>query len=525
MIVIDPRKTEVARKAHIHLQVRPGEDPTVLCGIVKVILDENLFDAEFCDQYVDGLEQLREAVADFTPDYVALRAGVPSELVVEAARVWGNGKRGTATAGTGPNMAPRGNVMEHLLHVLNTLCSRFNKEGDKVPNPGVLSPTGNRKAEVIAPWPAYGKGFPQSRIRGLSECCGEMPTAALNDEILEPGDGQVKVLFNIGGNPMVAFPNQNKTVLAMQALELLVCIDVKMSATAVMADYILPGKICLERDDAPVMADTWYNVPYTHYAEAIVEPNGDVIEEWEFYWELAQRLGTELKLGGSILPMDAAFGVATGGIIPTDRKPSKFDVLELVTSGTKIPLQEIRAKKGGFVYEEIECIVEKGDSTAKLQLTPPGIADEIRAIGKEKISGEGVPEKDGEYTHLLTSRRLNHVYNSSGQQFDAIKEKGTTNHAHMHPDDLLALELESGDLVQIIGPGGKITAVTKAEATIQRGVCSLAHGWGFHPEYDSNQNVREIGTSSNRIISDEAEYDSISGMARQSAIPVNIVAV
>ena len=525
MIVIDPRKTEVARKAHIHLQARPGEDPTVLCGIVKVILDENLFDAEFCEQYVDGLEELREAVAKFTPDYVELRAGVPSELVVEVARVWGNGKRGTATAGTGPNMAPRGNVMEHLLHVLNTLCSRFNKEGDKVPNPGVLSPMGNRKAEVIAPWPAYGKDFPQSRIRGLSECCGEMPTAALNDEILEPGDGQVKVLFNIGGNPMVAFPNQNKTVRAMEALELLVCIDVKMSATAVMADYILPGKICLERDDAPVMADTWYDVPYTHYAEAIVEPNGDVIEEWEFYWEIAHRLGIELKLGGSILPMDAAFGVSTGGIIPTDQKPSKFDVLELVTSGTKIPLQEIRAKKGGFVYEKIDCVVEKGDSTAKLQLTPPGIADEIREIGRENLSVGGIPEKDGTYTHLLTSRRLNHVYNSSGQQFDAVKEKGTTNHAHMHPDDILALALESGDLVQITGPGGKIIAVTKAEAAIQRGVCSLAHGWGFHPELDSNQNVREIGTSSNRIISDEAEYDPISGMARQSAIPVNIIAV
>ena len=525
MIVIDPRKTEVARKAHIHLQVRPGEDPTLLCGIVKVILDENLYDAAFCEQFVDGVEELREAVKDFTPEYVELRAGVPAELVVEAARVWANGKQGTATAGTGPNMAPRGNIMEHLLHVLNTLCGRFNKEGDKVPNPGVLSPTGNRKAEVIAPWAAFGKAFPQSRIRGLSECCGEMPTAALNDEILEPGEGQVKVLFNIGGNPMVAFPNQHKTVRAMKALELLVCIDVKMSATAVMADYILPGKICLERDDAPVMADTWFDVPYTHYAEAIVEPNGDLIEEWEFYWEIAHRLGIELNLGGGILPMDAAFGVATGGTIPTDHKPTKFEVLELVTTGTKVPLQEIRAKKGGFVYESIECIVEKGDSTARLQLTPSGIESEIREIREDKLSTTGIPEKDGTYTHLLTSRRLNHVYNSSGQQFEAVKEKGTTNHAHMHPDDLLKLALVSGDLVQIRGPGGRVTAVTKAETSIQQSVCSLAHGWGFHPDYDDNENVREIGASSNRLISDEAEYDPISGMARQSAIPVTITAL
>jgi anaerobic selenocysteine-containing dehydrogenase len=223
--------------------------------------------------------------------------------------------------------------------------------------------------------------------------------------------------------------------------------------------------------------------------------------------------------------MDAAFGVATGGTIPTDHKPTKFEVLELVTTGTKVPLQEIRAKKGGFVYESIECIVEKGDSTARLQLTPSGIESDIREIREEKLSTTGIPEKDGIYTHLLTSRRLNHVYNSSGQQFEAVKEKGTTNHAHMHPDDLLKLALVSGDLVQIRGPGGRVTAVTKAETSIQQGVCSLAHGWGFHPDYDDNENVREIGASSNRLISDEAEYDPISGMARQSAIPVTITAL
>ena len=73
--------------------------------------------------------------------------------------------------------------------------------------------------------------------------------------------------------------------------------------------------------------------------------------------------------------------------------------------------------------------------------------------------------------------------------------------------------------------GGRVTAVTKAETSIQQGVCSLAHGWGFHPDYDDNENVREIGASSNRLISDEAEYDPISGMARQSAIPVTITAL
>jgi len=509
MIVIDPRRTEVARKAHIHLQVRPAEDPTLLSGMIRVILEEELYDKEFCAQYVDGLDELRQSVAEYTPEYVAERAGVPADLMVEAARVFGNGKRGVASGGTGPNMSPHGNLTEHLMHVLNTLCGRVNREGDKVPNPGVLSPTRNRKAEVTAPWASYGEGFPKSRVRGLGQIFGEMPTAALNDEIVEPGEGQVKVLFNVGGNPMVAWPDQHKTKRAMDTLDLLVCIDIKMSATAKLADYILPGKMCLERDDAPVLADTWYNAPYSHYAEAIVEPNGDLTEEWEFYWEIANRIGSELKVAGGNLPMDD--------------KPSKFEVLELTTAGTKIPLADIRAQDGGHIFDELEFVVEAGDSDAKLQLTPPGIADEILEIRGEELTDTGRPSKDGDYTHLLISRRLKHVYNSSGQQYDAIKKKGTTNPAYMNPDDIAEMGIASGDLVQITGPGGSIIGVTKATEEIGRGVCAMTHAWGDLPSNDGN--VRDIGSPTNRLMTNHIDYDPISGMPRQSSIPVTIRAI
>ena len=111
---------------------------------------------------------------------------------------------------------------------------------------------------------------PRSRVRGLGQLIGEMPTAALSDEILEPGEGQVKALICVGGNPVVAWPDQRKTVRAMEAIELLVCIDVKLSATSKMADYIFAPKLSFERADLPVLCDGWYEQPYTQYAPAIV---------------------------------------------------------------------------------------------------------------------------------------------------------------------------------------------------------------------------------------------------------------
>ncbi|MDA0338971.1 MAG: molybdopterin-dependent oxidoreductase, partial [Proteobacteria bacterium] len=523
MIVIDPRETEVARRAHIHLQVRPAEDPTLLSGMVRVIMDEELYDREFCDKFVDGLDDLRAAVDDYTPEYVEKRAGVPADLMIEAARVFANGKRGIASGGTGPNMSPHGNLTEHLMHTLNSLCGRFNKEGDKVPNPGVLSPIGNRTADVTAPWASYGPEFPQSRVRGLGQIFGEMPTAALNDEILMPGKGQVKALFSVGGNPIVAWPDQHKTKRALEALELFVCIDIKMSPSAMLADYVIPGKMCLERDDVPVLADSWFNGPYSHYAEAIVEPNGDLMEEWEFYWELASRIGSEIRVSGRALPGGKQQGQDGVSGLPMDRKPTKFEVLEHVTAGSKVPLAEIREKDGGHIFEELEYFVEAGKSDARLQVAPAGIPEEIREIMSQELTDNGRPAKDGDYSHLLISRRLKHVYNSSGQQYEAIKKKGTTNPAYLNPADIDELGIKSGDLVQITGPGGSVVAVTKSTEDIGRGVCSMTHAWGGLPNNDGN--VREIGTSTNRLMTDNIDYDPISGMPRQSAIPVTIKAI
>ncbi len=508
IIVIDPRRTEVARKAYLHLQVRPGEDPTLLPGMVRVILDEELYDKDFVDGYVDGLEELRASVDAFTPEYVERRAGVPADQMIEAARIFAQGPRGVATGGTGPNMSPHGNLTEHLMHVLNALCGRVNREGDKVPNPGVLAPAAPRKAEVFPAWPAYGVG-PKSRIHGLGQIFGEMPTAVLNDEILLPGEGQIKALISVGGNPMVAWPDQHKTKRAMDELELLVCIDVKMSATAKLADYILPGKMCLERDDVPVLADTWYNVPYSHYAEAIVDPAGDVVEEWECYWEIANRIGSSIRLAG--------------GELDKENKPTKFEVLEKVTAGTKISLDDIRAHDGGHIFDEIEVYVEPGDGDAKLHLAPEGIPEEIKGIRAEDLTDEGRPAKDGDYTHLLISRRLKHVYNSSGQQYDAIKKKGTTNPAYMNPDDIAELGIKSGDLVHITGPGGSIIGVTEATNDIRPGVCAMTHAWGDLPSNDGS--VRDIGSPTNRLMTNHIDYDPITGMPRQSSIPVIIRAV
>ena len=169
-IVIDPRQTEVARRAHLHLQCRPGEDVPLLAAMLHVILREERQDAAFVREHVDGLAALRAAVAPFEPEWVARRADVRVEDLVEAARLFAGG-RGVATAGTGPNFNGRGTLFEYLLLALNTVCGQWSRAGDRVPNPGTLSPPFPTIAQASPPRVGYGYGE-KLRVRGLANCDG-----------------------------------------------------------------------------------------------------------------------------------------------------------------------------------------------------------------------------------------------------------------------------------------------------------------------------------------------------------------
>ena len=502
VICVDPRKTDMARRADLYLQIRPGEDPTFLAGMIRVILDEQLHDQAFCAQWMNGLDALQRAVREFDLDYVAQRTRLPKQQIVDAARMFAKAKRGIAVTGTGPDMAKHPTLTEHLVICLNLICGRVNRAGEKVPNPGILTPVTSKKAQPTGPFPMFGHG-PRSRVRGLGEIIGEMPCAALSDEILLEGAGQVKALFVLGGNPLVAWPDQAKAVRAIDSLDLLVCIDIKRAATAKQADYVLPGKMCLERADVPILCDTWYEQPYTHYSPAIVDgPEGsDLIEEWELYWEMAARLGTPIRLAG--------------GLLPLDRKPSKDEVLELMLAGGRIPFSEVKKHRGGTVYTQVEQIVQPADPNCqkRFEMTPEGVVDELA-----EIRGESLVDL---FTHRLISRRLRQVYNSSGRELSESRKKGgTTNPAFMHPGDIDELGLHSGDVIEIESAHGRIYGVTAAAEDVPTGVISMAHAWG-DPGADP-KDVREIGASTNALISNEIDFDAITGMAHQSAIPVNV---
>jgi anaerobic selenocysteine-containing dehydrogenase len=507
LIVIDPRRTELAGFADIHLQIRPGEDPTLLAGMIRIVLDEGLQDHEFCDRWVSQMGELTEAVDGFTLDYVAERCQLDADDIVAATRLFAAGPRGTAGTGTGPNMAAHSSLTEHLTVVLNTILGRVNREGDLIENGLLLYPEMPHRAQATAPRaPASG---PPSRLRNLRGYRGEMPTAALAEEILTPGEGRIRALIVSGGNPAVAFPNHELTLEALADLELLVVIDYRMTATAEFADYVIAPTLALERADVPHLMDRWFRLPYTNYTDPVVERDGDVLNEWEVFWELASRLGSTLPLPGGSPDMAV--------------RPSTDEIIERSYAGSRMSLDDVRANRRK-VHPDLRLVVEPADPacTTKFTPAPEDFMAELAQLRAEPAPMLGDIDVSA-YPFRLVSRRLKHVLNSTGTELPALARKGTTNPAYMHPDDVAELDMVGGDLVEITSPSGRLIGVVEPAEDVKRGVISMAHSWGGTSLTD--EKVRDIGTPTSRLVSVDAGHDPVTGMVVSSAIPVAVAKV
>ena len=508
LIVIDPRRSELASFADLWLPVKPGEDPTLLAGLINVILQENLHDKDFCDRWVDQLDDLRSAVAPFNPEMVATRCEVEAADVLTAARMFAAGPRGTAGTGTGPNMAAHSTLMEHLALTLNAICGRVNREGDVLESGNFLYPGDTRRAQVIAPSdPAPGTPH---RVRGLKGMPGEMLTNALAEEILEPGEGKVRCLFVCGGNPVVAFPDQLKTIAAMKDLELLVVIDHRMTPTAELAHYVIPPRLELERADVPTVMDRRFASAYVSYTPAVLQADGDLLSEWEVFAGLAQRLGTPIPLPGGDLPLD---GSANDDM-----------VLDYAFAKSRLPMSEIRAKRS-TIHEElaIKVVAADPDASARFAVAPPDVVEEISVVLSEKTGAEVINGFDAtKFPFRLISRRLKHVLNSLGREIPGLARVGTTNAAYMNPLDMRDLSLSDGELVRITSPSGEVVGVAEGSDTIKRGVISMSHSWGGSI---TDEDVRLHGTPTNRLCTVDSGRDPINGMAIQSAIPIAVTKV
>ena len=501
IIVIDPRRSEITKFADLHLQIRPGEDAAVAAALLNIILRNEWHDREFCAKNVRNLDLLRDAVAPFVPEYVAERAGIDADDLVRAAEMFARqAKRGTVTTGTGANMCPFSNLAQHLYDVVNVICGRFMRAGEKIGNPGVVYPAKEPRAEAAPPRRMWDTE-PHSRVRGWGRLFGEKLTGTLADEILVPGAGQLRALVVCGGNPALAVPNQEKVVQALSSLDLLVSMDPVLNETTRLAHYILPPTLQYERPDLPMPLDypNYWPKPFSQCAEVIVSPpdGSEVIEEWRALWEIGRRMGCRMRFCGHELD----------GETP----PTPEQLLEWMAEKSKVPLAEIRRYPSGKLHDVPEVVVlpPREGYEGCFDLLPQDVAEELIAY-RQSCDPPGYPFR-------LASRRLRDVMNSTLRDVKAVRARTPHNPAFLHPEDMAMLGLARGDRVEISSENGSVVARVAPDETVRRGVVSISHSWGGLPGDPED----ESGVCTNRLVGD-AKVESINAMAWMTGIPVRL---
>lgn len=493
LIVIDPRRTETASRADLHLAPKPGHDALIFAGLINIILTEGLHDAGFCRDFAKGLGDLHAAVRGVTPQQVADRSGLSPHELIEAARLFARGPRGSVSTGTGVCMGPHSNLTEHLAMALNVICGRFLREGEVAPATAVLGPLAVPRAQVAPPSRSWQSGYTSRLGAGLIR--GEMPTNLLTDEILQSGSDRVRALIVSGGNPALALPDAAKALKALTALELLVVIDPYLSETARLADYVIAPTMAYERADHSIHLEKYFPFPYAIQAEPLVAPPPGVIEDWQFFWQLARSMDVPLPLGGAPIDMQTM--------------PSSRDLLaQLAQNGRVAPDQLAAAPHGLCPPDRLIHVAPALDDAQhhRLDLLPSDVASELQAM---------LASHDHGHTMRLIVRRMREVMNSVGREVDGLPRQ-PYNPASMNPGDMKRLGLCEGKRARITSVHGPIEVIVKSDSSIRPGTVSVSHGWS------SGSDGHSMSANVNALTGNDDAMQAINHMPQLTSLPVEI---
>lgn len=481
VVIVDPRDTESARRADLHLRPRPGTDSALLAHLVRAVLTERP-DTEYlarCSS-ADSLCRLRAAVGPFDAATTAQRTGVrEADLDRFRLLVLATGRLSCVT-GTGVSMSVAPNAAEWLSWALNLVTGSLDRGGGMTINPGVLRPSDDglmRRERVTGPPP---KSRPE-----VGHWYGELPTAVLNDEILA---GEVSTLFVLGGNPMTTFPDTAQTARAFAALDELVVLDVMPTETTELATLVLPVAHQLERADLPLFSDSVYPVPFSQYGARAVAPGGDRRPMWWVFAQLAQRLGQRLT------PAILEAMTEVGTVAAEDR------LLALGTARARVPWERLRSAPSGVVDDsapEAGWLIPDLLPTGTIELCPPELAAQL-------ADWAAAPDPDG---LLLLNRRLPRQMNSSLRDVDSQRRPGPGPTLLLAPVDAARLGLRDGEPVIVSTSVGSTDAVLEVTETMLPGTATLPHGWA--------------SPRVNALISN-AELDALTGMPRLSGLPMQV---
>jgi anaerobic selenocysteine-containing dehydrogenase len=526
--------------ADSHIAPRPGTDGALLFAVVNVLFDENLVDLGALADHVTGVEQVRAAAVDFPPEAVAEHCGVSAQEIRTLAREIAGAPSAAVYGRMGTSTVEFGTITSWLVDVVNILTGNLDRPG------GVMFA---RSSVAAAPRSARpGRGFTtgrwNSRVSGYPEVMSELPTVAIPEEIETPGDGQIRAMITIGGNPVLSAPDGPRLADALETVDFMLSVDPYLNETTRHADVILPPPPPSRAghfDIAFAAASVRNNARYTPAVLPLAEGRPDECEILSRLTLIIKGLGADAD---PTLVDDEAIAAKLGREVADPDSPVAGRTVEELTAmlpdgpGYERRLDMMLrlgpygdgfgATPDGLTLQRLKDNphgIDLGALTRQIPevlRTPSGmveLAPEPILADIPRLHASLVSRDDG---FLLIGRRQLRSNNSWMHNLPALSGGSNQCTLQIHPDD--ASRLGVTDLAVVTGPGGKLEVPVEITDAIRPGVVSLPHGWG-HTAPGTRMSVaaRNPGVNVNSLF-DDSLLDPLSGNAVLNAVPVEIAA-
>lgn len=504
LVVFDPRRTETAKVATEHHFVRPGTDAWVLLAMLHVLVADGVASAP---SYADGLDAVAEAVAPFTPARAAEVSGVPAAEIERVALEFATAESAAAYGRVGVSTHEFGSVCQWAVNLLNIVTGNLDREGGAMfTSPAIdVVGTGLVGRGHHAAW--------HSRVRGLPETAGELPVSALREEIETPGEGQVRAMLTLSGNPVLSTPDGARLDRALADLDFMAAVDIYVNETTRHADVILPPTTALERDHYDLVFHALAVRNTARFTPAVFAKEPDARHDWEIYREVTLRLLRAMRGLGEApglrrrvttqLRMRTSPTRLVGLLLRHGRSGATMKKLRAHPEG--IDLGPLRA---GLLPDRLQT---RGQ---RLHLAPQLVLDDLA-----RLAATPTPDPD---TLLLIGRRHQRDCNSWMHNSERLTRGKARHQLLMHPTDLAARSLADGATVTVTSRVGSVRVEVAATDDMMRGVVSLPHGYG-HAANPGMQHAATVPGVSINDLTDPERLD-VSGNAALSGVPVTVSA-
>ena len=508
VVVVDPRRTETAQR-YEHQAVLPDSDAWLLIGILYVVIEKQLTDADSISTRIENWDAFAETIASFSLSEASRLCGVPEARIAELAHRFANAKSAACYGRVGTNRGRFSTLVNVLMDALNICTGNFGKKGGIVVGASIYQREGQRRRDTpFAP--------KRSRIGDMPIIHGSQPGGALADEILTPGDGQIRALFVDSGNPVMSYPDGSKLERALEDLDLLVGIDIYVNETNKFADYILPAPTFLERADVNDLGTTNAPEPWLQYVEAVVPPRGETRSEYDVYNAILERLGkphlSEILLRGASKDRLNHMDVADNML----RAAKHGDHFGKKPDGINLNMLKEFHPHGYRFMERVDAQASweqlpAGRDKALLMSKP--IAGEFARL-KTSAANDDTPQLK------LFGRRLLQGLNSWMYNSDRLNRRINPT-LLIHPEDARARQIKDGINVKIESAHGEIQAVAELSEDVIKGSVNYPHGFGHAAGWRKANDIR-AGNVNLLASSEPEDWEPISGVCLLDGIPVEV---